>query len=191
MELKACPRALRHSPCRLAADRARPHPRLLPEEELHRAERDRGVRERHRERHDVPVDRAGEPGRMVRSSGYGIERDVIASGGVEPAPLVGHERLLRVPRGAADVDVGRRIERHQSGVFAAPRSFDRPVEARAPDITVADEDQGETGEDDLVHWSPSVPWSPSLPSTPAPSPASPAALPPGPARFGPPPPPRN
>src|SRR3989442_3339029 len=41
MELKACPRALRHSPCRLAADRARPHPRLLPEEELHRAERDR------------------------------------------------------------------------------------------------------------------------------------------------------
>src|SRR5438034_535654 len=127
---------------------------------------------------------------MTRTSGLTTGAPVAvvtfpAAGLVEPALLVGDDRLLRVPRGAADVHVGGRVERDQSGVLAAPRALDRPVEARAPDVTVADEDQGETGEDDLVHGSSSIP------STPAPSPASPAAPPPGPARSAPPPPPRN
>src|SRR6266568_4880123 len=122
---------------------------------------------------------------MVGTAGHGIERDVVAAGGVEPSLLIGHDRLLRVPRRAADVNVGGGVERHQPGVVAAPRAFDRPMKPRAPDITVADEDQGQTGEDDLVHGSTSVP------STPAPSPASQAAPPRGPARSAPPPPPRN
>src|SRR5436309_1247419 len=122
---------------------------------------------------------------MVGASGHGIERDVVAAGRVEPALLVGHERLLRVPRRAADMDVGGRVERDQSRVLAAPRAFYRPVEARAPDITVAGENQGETGEDDLVHGSGSKP------STPAPSSASQAAPPPGRARSAPRLPPRN
>src|SRR5438067_1221429 len=88
---------------------------------------------------------------MVGAAGHGIEGDVVAAGCVEPALLVGHERLLRVPRRAADVDVSGRVERDQSRVLAAPRAFDRPAEARAPDIAVVGEDQGETGQDDLVH----------------------------------------
>src|SRR2546425_5295066 len=185
MELRVSPRALRHSPRRLPADRARPHLRLLAELEPHRSERDRGVGERYSERHDVPVDRAGEPGRMVGPAGHWIERDVVAAGRVEAPLCIGHDRLLRITRGTTDMNVGGRVERHQSGVVAAPRALDLPVEARAPDITVADQDQGEASEDDLVHESPSVP------STPAPSPASQAARPPDPARSAPPPPPRN
>src|SRR5438034_1283 len=132
-----------------------------------------------------PVGRARKPRRMVGTAGHGIERDVVAAGRVEPSLLIGHDRLLRVTRRAADMNVGGGVERHQSGVVAAPRAFDLPVEARAPDITVADENQGEAGKHDLVHESPSVP------STPAPSPASQAAPPPDPARSAQPPPPRH
>src|SRR2546425_964620 len=134
-----------------------------------RLERHRRIGERHGESHHVPVGRAGEPRRMVRTAGHGIERDVVAAGRVEAPLCVGHDRLLRITRGAADVDVSGRVEGDQAGVLAAPRALDRPAEARAPDITVADEDQGETGEDDLVHGNASIP------STPAPSSASPAA----------------
>src|SRR5439155_519791 len=88
-----------------------------------------------------------------------------------------------VPRRAADVDVGGRVERDQSRVLTTPRAFDRPAEARAPDIAVAGEDHDETGQDDLVHGSGSIP------STPAPNSASQAAPPPRPARSAPPPPP--
>src|SRR3989442_3827273 len=142
-------------------------------------------RERYGERHHAPVRRAGEPRRMVGAAGHGIEGDVVAAGRIEPALLVGHERLLRVPRRAADVDVGGRVECDQSRVLATPRALDRAAEARAADIAVADEDQGETGQDDLVHRRCSIT------STPAPSSASQAAPPPRRARSAPPPPPRN
>src|SRR5207247_10381171 len=100
--------------------------------------------------------RARKPRRMVGTAGHGIERDVVATRRVEPSLLIGHDRLLRVTRRAADMNVGGGVERHQSGVVAAPRAFDLPVEARAPDITVADEDYGETAEQDLVHEGASV-----------------------------------
>src|SRR5438876_10811031 len=100
---------------------------------------------------------------MVGTARHGIERDVVAAGRVEPSLLIGHDRLLRVTRGTTDMNVVGGVERHQSGVVSAPRAFDLPVEARAPDLTVADEDYRETGAHDLVHERPSVP------STPAPS----------------------
>ena len=128
---------------------------------------------------------------MVGTARHRIERDVVPAVHVEPALIVRHDRLLRVPRGAADVDVSGRVERHQYGVVPAPRSQELPVEqrerrrARDPTPTVAQPHQRQTSQDGLVHRSTS------LPSTPAPSRASQAALPPGPPRSAPPPPPRN
>src|SRR4029077_14646934 len=120
------------TPPRLAADRARPHPRLLPEDKLHGAERDSRICERHGESHDATVGLAEEPRGMIGTASDGIEGDVVEPGHIKPAGRVRDERLLRIPRRTTDVDVCARVGHDGAGVVAAPHTgldrtwLDRP-----------------------------------------------------------------
>src|SRR2546430_1248459 len=125
---------------------------------------------------------------MVGTARHGIERDVVEPGDIEAPLVIGDDRLLRVTGGTADMDVGGRVERNQSGVLAAPGALDRPLDPRAPDVTGAQRDQGKAGQYDLAHAVPSIPDP--LPTLAATS-WSPAAPAPGRVQRAPPPPPRN
>src|ERR1051325_8447720 len=148
--------ALATSAARPPADRTRAHARLLPVEQQHRAKvsgRVRGsVLHDHAEGHRLARDRAlksrGE--RRANIDGIGaqdiVPRHIEAAGGVE------HDRLVHVSERAPDVHVGAGVVGHEGGVIPAPRSLDRPAGwSGRDDLTVADQDEGEAGEDELVH----------------------------------------
>src|SRR2546423_13307937 len=120
----------------------------------------------------MPVDPAEEPRRMVGPARYRIERDVVESGDIETPLVVGGDRLLRVTGGTADMDVIGGVERNQAGVLPAPGAFDRPLDARASDVTGAHRDHREAGPHDPSQANPPLPPPPPAPpsSPPAPRP---------------------
>src|SRR6266550_7319128 len=104
----------------LPANRTRPHPRFLAEKHLHRAERDRGIGERDRQRQTAPGYLADEPRRMQDAAVDRVRRDVLLAGHVEATVVVRNDPLMDVAVGAADVDVRAGIVRDQRRILTAP-----------------------------------------------------------------------
>src|SRR5258706_16442085 len=85
----------------LPANRTWPHPRLLAEKHLHRAERDRGIGDRDRQRQTAPDDSAHEPRRMQDAAVARMRPDVLLAGHVEATVVTMNFLLMDVAVGAA------------------------------------------------------------------------------------------
>src|SRR2546425_6110841 len=103
-----------------AANRPRPHPRLLAVRQLDRTERHGRIGERHRQRHVAAAHSAAEPRRMQDAAIDRMRRDVVLPRHIEPPFRIGNDLLMNVAVRAADMDVRAGIVRHQRRIVATP-----------------------------------------------------------------------
>src|SRR3989454_1113547 len=103
-----------------AANRTRPHPRLLAVRQIDRTERHRRIGERDRQHHAAPAHSASEPRRMQDAAIDRMRRDVVLTGQVEPPLGVKNDLLMDVAVGAADMDVRAGVVRNQHRILATP-----------------------------------------------------------------------
>jgi len=114
--------ALSHHPPGASANGARPHSWFLPVCQLHRAERNRRIRQRDGERHPAALYSPREARRMQHAEVDRMRSDIVLAGDVEPPLGVGNDFLMDVAVGTPDVHVRAGVVRDQPGVLTAPRA---------------------------------------------------------------------
>src|SRR5690242_10647880 len=105
---------------RAPANRTWPHLWFFAEKHQHRAERDRGIGERNRQRETTPNHSAHEPRRMQDAAVDRMSGDVLHAGNVEAAVHVWKNLHMDVAVGAADVDVRAGVVGDERRILTAP-----------------------------------------------------------------------